>query len=174
MRLIVLSLIFILGSIESQAAAYFEYTDDAKQAYNLALSLRFDEARTAIQKIKYNDPENLVIHSIENYIDFFTIFINEDKEEFSRLEKNKSLRLNEIKAGSEDSPYYLFAQAEINLQWALARLKFEEYFTAFQEVSKAYKQLNKNQERYPDFIANKKSRIGCPTNNYRTDIVTTN
>jgi tetratricopeptide (TPR) repeat protein len=51
----------------------------------------------------------------------------------------------------------LYVQAEIRLQWALARSKFEEYFTAFTEVKTAYKQLEKNQKLYPGFIANKKS-----------------
>ena len=37
------------------------------------------------------------------------------------------------------------------------KLKFEEYFTAFNEVSKAYKLLTENQYRHPSFVANKKS-----------------
>ena len=43
------------------------------------------------------------------------------------------------------------------MQWAIARLKFEEYFDAFNEVSKAYKLLKQNKERFPNFIANNKS-----------------
>ena len=67
----------------------------------------------------------------------------------------------------------MFIQAEVQLQWALARLKFEEYLSAFTEVSKAYKQLSTNAELFPDFIANKKSLgiihalVGTIPENYR-------
>ncbi len=98
-----------------------------------------------------------MVYHIENYIDFFTIFINEDIREFKQLEKNKKLRLEKINQGDKESPYYLFAKAEINLQWATARIKFDQKFTAGTEVYRAYKFLEKNLEKFPDFIENKKS-----------------
>jgi hypothetical protein len=157
-RLLLIS-VFLLFSVNTQIFAKnnFEFTPKVKKAYDCALSLRFAEARSTILQIKLEDPENLIVYYIENYIDFFTVFINEDKEEFKALEKNKDYRLSKIKKGNKDSPYYLYVQAEIRLQWALARTKFEEYFTAFTEVKTAYKQLTKNQKLFPDFIANKKS-----------------
>jgi len=157
-------------------SSYFEYSETAKRAYEKILSLRFQEAEIDLSELKRSEPQNLVIHHLENYVDFLKVFINEEEAEFKRLEKNKQIRLNKIKQGPEDSPYYLFMQAEIQLQWALARLKFEEYLLAFTEVSKAYKQLNKNLERYPDFIGNKKSLgiihalIGTIPENYRWSI----
>ncbi|MEM1323036.1 MAG: hypothetical protein AAGG75_22410 [Bacteroidota bacterium] len=141
----------------SAHAGYFEFTPEARIAYKKAIHLRFDEARTLIQQIKVKDPDNLIVYQIENYIDFFTIFLNENKQEFKELEKNKSYRLDRISEGDRDSPYYLYAEAEIKLQWALARLKFEEYFKAFNEVRSAYKLLNKNLKKFPEFKASKKS-----------------
>lgn len=156
---LILALVFSLFFVGTQmfATNRFEFTPKIKKAYDCALSLRFNEARTAILQIKLEDPENLMVYYIENYIDFFTIFINEDFNEFKALERNKDYRIKRIKQGDKSSPYYLYAQAEIRLQWALARTKFEEYFTAFTEVRTAYKQLTKNQKLFPDFIANKKS-----------------
>lgn len=165
--------IFISIALFVRATPYFEYTPEAKQAYQKALSLRFEEARHILDWIKTNEPDNRVVYHIENYIDFFTIFINEEEEEFKRLEKNKSYRLKKIQEGSKDSPYYLYIQAEMRLQWALARLKFEEYVVAFNEVSKAYKQLKENQKKFPNFIANQKSLgilhalIGTIPDNYQ-------
>ena len=154
--LIAVSIIF-LTSAPLLATPRFEFTPKVKKAYEYVFSLRFNEARSTILQIKLEDPDNLLIYYIENYIDFFTVFINEDKEEFKALVKNKDYRIDRIKEGNKESPYYLYAQAEIRLQWALARTKFEEYFTAFTEVRMAYKQLSKNQKQFPDFIANKKS-----------------
>ncbi|MFK7808194.1 MAG: tol-pal system YbgF family protein [Saprospiraceae bacterium] len=162
---------FYLGQL--CATGQFEFTSDARSAYDLATQLRLDEARQKVNQLKISEPNNLSAYYIENYIDFFTIFINEDKKEFQRLEKAKDDRLEKIKSGNKESPYYLFMQAEIKLQWALVRLKFEEYVTALFEIKSAYKLLEKNQKRFPDFLANQKSlaimhaMIGTVPDNYR-------
>jgi predicted Zn-dependent protease len=149
--------LIIASSIQAEKSFRFEFTDKAFQAYEYSISLQFDKAKLILNDIKSEDPENLIVHHIENYIDFFTIFINENEADFEKLKKNKERRLKEIRKGDRKSPYYLYSQAEIHLQWALARLKFEEYFTAFNEVSKAYRLLEENQFRHPSFVANKKS-----------------
>jgi hypothetical protein len=136
---------------------YFECNSSIEEAYNLAITLQFDKAKVKIEKIKEQEPDNLLIYHIENYLDFFTIFINEDEEEFERLEKNKNIRLEKIGLGDKESPYYLFSKAEINLQWATARIKFDHKFDAAREIYRAYKFLEKNQKKFPDFIENKKS-----------------
>jgi hypothetical protein len=165
-------LVFFL-SCDLQAYGRFEFTPELRSAYDLATRLRLQEAKTKIAQQKIIDPNNLTTYYIENYIDFFTIFINEDKKEFQRLEKAKDARIAKIENGDENSPYYLFMQAEIKLQWALVRLKFEEYVTALFEIKSAYKLLELNQTRFPDFVANKKSlaimhaMIGTVPDNYR-------
>lgn len=121
------------------------------------MHLRLEEAAQLIRKIKREDSENLIVYHLENYIDFFRVFIGENKKEFKELEKNKKFRLEQLSRGDQSSPYYLYTQAEVKLQWALARLKFEEYFAAFNEVRSAYKLLNKNLKKFPEFKASKKS-----------------
>ena len=152
-----LFLSFLFFYTPSIQASHFEFTPAAKAAYQKALHLRFTEARQMVAQIKIDDPENLIVYQIENYIDFFTVFLNENKKEFKELEKNKNFRLEQLSRGDKESPYYLYTQAEVKLQWALVRLKFEEYFTAFNEVRSAYKLLNKNLKKFPDFKASKKS-----------------
>jgi len=137
---------------------YFKETQAIRDAYTDIVHLKLDSAKDQVAVIKKDDPNNLLILHLENYIDFFTVFLNEEKEEFKRLEKNKKLRLRKIeKEGDRSSPYYLFVQAEINLQWALVRAKFDQVFKAASESYNAYKLLTSNQKRFPDFIANKKS-----------------
>lgn len=155
------------------AGPHYTWTDQARQAYEKAIQLRFTEARSLLDGLKKEDPSNLVRLHIENYIDFFTVFINEDYAEFRLLEKNKDLRLQEIKKGPSGSPWHLFLQADIRLQWALARLKFEEYATAFMEVNKAFKLLEENARLYPAFMPNKKdlgilhAMVGTIPDNYK-------
>jgi len=169
-----LSLCLLLVFIsQTKAQYYFEYSPLTKEAYEKINSLRLIEGQVLIDSIKRSEPNNLCVYHIENYIDFFRVFINEEKEEFKRLEKNKGIRLDMIRKGPKDSPYYFFCQAEIQLQWALARLKFEEYLTAFTEVSKSYRQLKNNAKQFPNFKGNLKSLgiihaiVGTVPDNYK-------
>ncbi len=156
--LILITFILTLTGGDLAAQYYFDDSPNIRKAYVAATSLKFTEADSIIQIIKKEEPENLLVVHIENYIDFFSLFISEDKKEFDRLIKNKSKRLDYItEYGDQNSPYYLFVQAEIELQWAVVRAKFKQLFKAGSGSYTAYKLLKKNVELYPEFVANKKS-----------------
>ena len=61
-----------------------------------------------------------------------------------------------LKKSDKNSPYYLYSQSEIHLQWAFSRLKFDDYISAAYEFVRAYYLLERNIELYPDFVLNKK------------------
>jgi len=121
------------------------------------MQLRLNEAQQSINLLRKSEPNNHVVYFLENYIDFFTIFIGENSADFKKLKAHKDKRLSKIEETDRKSPYYLYCKAEINLQWALVRLKFEEYTKAFFEVKSAYADLQENSKKFPGFIANKKS-----------------
>lgn len=151
-----IAFLFFYNSLFTQS--HFTWTPEIVQAYEEATSLRFKAAERRLNTIAQQDPQNLLRLHIENYVDFFKIYINEDRKEFDRLEKNKNRRLELIEdEGDQSSPYYLYLQADIRLQWALARLKFDEYATAFFETNKSFRLLTKNAEKFPDFLPNKKN-----------------
>jgi len=130
---------FLLFTGTSFGQGYFKETPALKEAYHEIVNLKLESARISISKIKENEPNNLLVLHLENYIDFFTVFLNEEKKEFKNLEKNKGKRLKQIqKYGDKTSPYYLFVQAEIELQWALVRAKFDQKFKAARESYNAY------------------------------------
>ena len=60
------------------------------------------------------------------------------------MEIKKAERIRKLKENDKDSLYYLYSQAEVHLQWAFARLKFEDYIPAAYEFVKAYYLLEKN------------------------------
>jgi hypothetical protein len=153
----VLCCLFFLPKSNIFAQKTFDFNQNLRQAYQKVLCLRLAEARTILKAEKNTNPDNLIIDYIENYIDFFTVFLNEDPDEFRRLEMYKDIRLARITAGTKSSPYYNYTRAEIRLQWAVTRAKFEEFFTAFREVKKALALLEQNQKEFPQFVPNKKS-----------------
>lgn len=152
----VLAVILMLQATITRSQT-FDFNANCTAAHQYIESLQFGEAKKILAREKSEHPENLIPYFLENTIDFISIYISEEESTFNTLSKNKDIRLNKIKTGDKNSPYYLYCQAEILIQWAFARLKFEEYVTAFNEVRKAFLMLEENDRKFPFFIANKKS-----------------
>jgi hypothetical protein len=137
--------------------ADFDMNSNMRQAYSDIMTLDFDLAQKILTQEKVSNNQNGIIFLNENYIDFLTILIGEDVNYYNQSKSNKNKRLNALKKLNSNSPYYLYSQAEIYIQWAFARVKFKEYLLASYELQKAYKLLKRNKQLYPDFMLNKKS-----------------
>ncbi|MBC7884756.1 MAG: tetratricopeptide repeat protein [Saprospiraceae bacterium] len=148
---------FTILHFASQGQQTLKLTEPLKQAYKDISSLRIKKGEQQLSLLKLRDPNNALVYYIENYVDFFTLFIQEDKTKYKQLLKNRDKRLQKIKAADSDSPYYLFCQAEIILQWATIKLKFDDKISAAGDVYEAYKLLERNKEKYPFFKENNKS-----------------
>lgn len=136
---------------------YIEYSPLARKAYKSAVSLRIDEASALLNQMKQSEPENLARLHIENYVDFFVLFVSEDERVFKLREANKTNRLDQLKSSGIENEYRRFIQAEILLQWALIRLKFDQKLKAGSEIFEAYQLLEENVKSYPAFAESKKS-----------------
>ena len=141
--------------ITYQGISQVSNTPNCKQAYKEIMSLKFDHAEEYLTSEKENYPENVYPYYLENYIDFLKVFISEDEEIFDNAENNKLQRIKLIEALSDTSPYRNYLLANVNLQWAFARLKFKEYFSAAIELNRAYHLIEENTEKFPDFYPNK-------------------
>lgn len=159
--------------------AYYDFNSNCKKAYLEILNLRFEKGKQMLDHEKTIHPSNDIPFYIENYIDFLTLMTGEEEDAFNKLKSNKNKRLERLEKGEKTSPYYRYCIAETYLQWAFARMKFQEYFTAAYEINKAYQLLMKNQEEFPWFIQNMKGLgvihvlIGTIPDNYKwvTDII---
>lgn len=139
------------------AKGYFKVTSNIKTAYTKALELKLTEANRYLDIERKLRPSNRLIEHVENYIDCIQVIMEDRIHLFNRLEPNKDIRLSKIKKSDKNSPYYLYLQAEIRIQWAMARVRYGEYLTAFSEIRKAYHLLHENDKKYPNFMANQKS-----------------
>jgi hypothetical protein len=149
-----LLLLFISFSAEAQKS--YDFNSNCKAAHEAIMALQFKKAKALLWQERKVSPQNLIPIYLDNYIDFLTVVISEEKVRFEQLKGNKAIRLEALEQGDKNSPFYLLTQAEINLQWAFARIKFNEYLTAALEVNRAYKMLEENQKKFPDFILTKK------------------
>jgi tetratricopeptide (TPR) repeat protein len=148
---LILLLVLLNGSLAGQV---FDFNKNCIEAYQRILSLQFDAGQAYIRVEKKNNPSNLLPLVLENYIEFLTVFISEERPSFRLFAKNKKARTEQLTAGDSESPYYRWSLAMINMQGAVARLKFGEYMTAVFEMRRAFLLFEENSKLFPEFEPN--------------------
>jgi tetratricopeptide (TPR) repeat protein len=150
-----LLLFFIFTQLSVKAS--FVYNANCIEAYKAILSLKMPEAKALIQKEKQQDPANGIIVLLENYVDYFSLLTSESKDEYDKLIDNRATRISALEENDKNSPYYLFSQAEVYLQWATLKTKFGDYLSGALDAKKAGNLLKENAKKFPDFLPNEKS-----------------
>jgi tetratricopeptide (TPR) repeat protein len=135
----------------------FDFNENCENAYKQYISFKFGEGERLLNIEKKRNPTNVIPFYIENIEDVVSIFVTEEKPLFEKLKSNKEKRMKLLESSDQNSPYYLLTQAETHLQWAMARVKFEEYTTAALELNRAYRLLKENKKKFPKFQLNNKS-----------------
>src|ERR1700750_635204 len=102
--------VFVLICLSKvNAFAYFDFNSNCALAYKGLMSLRLNEARVLINKEKALHPQNAITILLDNYYDFFTILTTENRDQFEKLQANKSIRIDRLEEEDENSPYYNYA-----------------------------------------------------------------
>ncbi|RZK41614.1 MAG: tetratricopeptide repeat protein [Pedobacter sp.] len=136
--------------------ANFDFNANCLKAYQSIFELKLNSARQMIANEKKVRPNNAIVPLLEDYIDYFYLLSTGSKTEFERLEGNKSKRLAQLSNDDNKSPYFLYAQAEVNLHWALLRSYYGSYYTAAREINRASNLLEENAKKFPAFHLNAK------------------
>lgn len=147
----------ILLCTAGYAKPYIQYNEEIKACYRDIIHLKIRDSEKKIKELKVSQRENLAILHLENYIDFFHLFITENKADYQARLPQKDARLSVLQNVQLADAQLDFIKAEILLQWALIQIKFDEKLAAGQDVYSAYKLLEANQKKYPGFKENNKS-----------------
>jgi hypothetical protein len=78
-------ILFLLGAflfLPNLIFAQFYFDGNCTNAYKYILAMRFSDAKRSIELEKKTRPSNRVPVYFENYIDFLTLFINEDPSQY--------------------------------------------------------------------------------------------
>ena len=103
----------------------FDFDTNCRNAYAEIIKLKLNTGRLILEEEKLH-PKNLVPYFLDNYIDFFTLYFNEDPDEYRRRKPFLEQRLELMKKGDPTSPFYLFSRSVIYFQWAAVEIKFGE------------------------------------------------
>jgi len=144
-----------LFSFSETSFASFVYNNECKTAYSEIINLQFSKAGQRLKAEHTNNPSNQIPYLLENYIDFLTVIIGEEENDFKRLKVNLEPRLQQIASDDKKSAWFLYSQAVIYLQSGFARVKFGEYLSAGLDINRAYRLLEENQRKFPSFSPNK-------------------
>lgn len=152
---VVFFVLFVAVNLKTAVAKPYAYNDSlCNIAYRQIFSLKFDSAKSVIALERRLSPENVYVEYLENMMDALSVFISEDEALLDSLEENISGRVDKIEKLPDSNPYKKMMLANINLQWALARTKFEQFFTAALEINRAYRYISENVKEFPGFVPN--------------------
>ena len=140
-----------LPSGVAQVPYRFEFNAGCRKAYEDIIRLRLISGKKILDSEKIVDPGNLIPYFLENYIDFFTLYFNEDPAEYLRRKPHIEQRLAMMKKGDPSSPFYLFTRSVIYFQWAAVEIKFGDRWEAAWSFRHSFLAGKENLEKFPDF-----------------------
>ncbi|MBX2931762.1 MAG: tetratricopeptide repeat protein [Chitinophagaceae bacterium] len=154
MKFLLTTSIIILNCFFIRANKVYEFNTTCQQAYLEIMHLRLDNGQALINKAKQQNPDNLIPVVLENYIDFFVLFFNEDPLEFKKRYPKFEERIKLLKQGSESSPFYTFCLSAVYLHKSAVNIKFDNKVRAALDFQTAYKYIKQNKKAYPTFTPN--------------------
>lgn len=155
MRQSILFLAFIIASLFTAGAQQkFDFNAACLQTYQEINKLKTETAEEQLQKISLQQPNNLIPLLLENYIDFYTLFFNEDPGYYTRQMGLMQNRLDALAKGDKSSPFYLYSQSVIRLQRGAVQIKFGNFWDAGWDIRKAYLLIKENRKKFPKFSPN--------------------
>jgi hypothetical protein len=151
----ILFLLCALLPLLAKAEKKFDFNENCRAAYHEIIQLKLSAGQQRIDAEKTANPDNLAPCFLENYIDFFTLFFNEDPAVYKARKGNQQTRLQLMDEAPDTDPMKRFSKAVINFQWAAIKIKFGKRWDAGWEFRRAYLQLRDNRKAFPDFSPNK-------------------
>lgn len=154
-RVLAVGLLFCFCAFSTSAQKVFDFNTECRAAYKEILSLKLQNGQRMVDAEKQKHPNNLIPYLLENYIDFFILFFNEDPQEYEKRFPNRDKRLSLFDEGPADSPFFLYAKSVIHFQWAATRVKFGYRWDAGWEFRRSFLQTKDNLANFPSFSPTK-------------------
>ena len=92
-------IVCIIFCFVAKAEKVYEFNSTCQQAYKEIMQLKLDNGLQLIRKAQQQNPDNLIPLVLESYIDFFTLFFNEDPAVFKQRSPKFDERIKLLKEG---------------------------------------------------------------------------
>ncbi|MDR6194332.1 tetratricopeptide repeat protein [Siphonobacter sp. SORGH_AS_0500] len=148
----------------------FEWNTKTQQAYLDIFKLKLTKGQ---QELSSELGTNGVALYLDDYADMLYLLLTEDRRSYEALVKKGEQRLERLEDMDQESPWNRCLRAEIKMHWAFVKIKFGKEVPGAWDVIKAYKLLDENAKKFPQFTYNKKALgmlhvlIGSTPESYR-------
>lgn len=156
MRTILLLIGLFAGLSLTPVKADFVFSDRIGQGISAAIALNIGQARQLLEEEKKLAPQNSLVVLLENYIDFYSLVLDQHNPSFEIAEKKIEQRLSRLEKDPQVSPWKGYALAEVQLQWTILHAARQNYLSAVRLLNRAKNNTAENSKRYPDFALNYK------------------
>ena len=133
----------------------FDFNANCRKAYSQLMALNNEGAQETLKAELGKNPNNLIPIYLADYADCLALLFNGDEQKLRIIQQQQEERLSLIEQGHEDSPWYLFCRANIQLHGALVHLRFGDHFRAATKFRKSFLLLKENRIQFPNFQENK-------------------
>ena len=131
---------------------HYDFNTTCRQAYQAIIELRLDEGSRLLREEKKRDGNNLIPFFLDNYIDFFQLFFNEDAAQYAAWKSRRDSRLELMSEGPASSPFNLFTRSVIHFQWAAIQIKFGDDWNAAWDFRRSFLQSRECLTDFPAFL----------------------
>jgi len=145
-------LCFLLIPMLCTGEKHYDFNNNCRQAYAAIIQLRLDEGSRILEAEKKRDGNNLIPFFLDNYIDFFQLFFNEDAGQYAAWKGRRDSRLELMSQGPESSPFNLFTRSVIHFQWAAIQIKFGDNWNAAWDFRRSFLQGKECIATFPGFL----------------------
>jgi tetratricopeptide (TPR) repeat protein len=152
MKSIVIIFLSLFFAVTTSGQKVFDYNSTCQLAYQEITKLKIEPGLALLAKAKKQNPDNLIPIMLEDYVDFFELFFNEDPKEFEKRMPQFNERLSKISEGPKNSPFYNFCLTTIRVHKAAIEIKFGQNWNAGWDFRKAFLLLKENRKNHPDFV----------------------
>ncbi|MBG9378291.1 tetratricopeptide repeat protein [Panacibacter sp. DH6] len=149
-----LVLVPVFTAARAKAEKVFDFTATCQQAYQQISSLKITNGQLLVQQARKENPDNLIPEILDSYIDFYVLFLNEDKAEYDKRIGHFEERLGRIEEGPSNSPFYNYWRTVIYMHKACVEIKFGRQWAAGWSFRKAFSLIKENKKNYPGFQLN--------------------
>ncbi len=154
MKQLFLLVSFCCSMLLAKAEYVYEFNSTCQQAYMEITKLKLANGQALINKAKQQNPNNLIPLALENYVDFYTLFFNEDPVQYKSYKKNVAARIDKLKEGPESSPFHQYYLSMAYLLKAGVQMKFGEKWNAGWDFKRGYNYIKSNKKDFPTFAPN--------------------
>ena len=150
-----LVLLFLFGFYASgYAQKVYDFNSTCQQAYQEITKLKINSGLVLIEKAKQQNPDNLIPILLESYVDFYTLFLNEDPRDYETRYPKFSERIDLLEQGPKNSPFYKYCLSMVKVHQAGSAIKFGKFWDAGWGFRKAYQLIKDNKKQFPAFTPN--------------------